>query len=291
MVKKLVEKWVRMQHHSFIVKRYPISYDEPNNQQMVLRQHDELEITMLLGCNGKRCVGNTIESFSHVDLFMLGPRLQHSTRVDDGEAGEAYTLHFLPETFGTAFFDLPECAPIARLFTDAHMGLAFEKFDVNRVRDHFEHLGCATGFDRVLSFLNLLDYLANVPQRRKLSSRVFAPIENKKDYDTVNLAYGYIVTHFKDDHITLEDISKHLNMSSATFCRYFKKHFHKTFTAFLNEVRIGHACKLLQDTEQNVAEIAYGSGYRQLTHFNRQFKRLMGRTPKQYRDELQYRKN
>lgn len=288
MVKKLVEKWIPHHSQSFTYKTYPIESCPDSPDQFMLRMHDECEITLLEGCSGKRFVGNSIENFSDGDLFLIGPRLQHGIQVDEGCMGTGITIHFQSGSFGQHFFQMPECSPIRQLLSDANMGVAFSQASTEVAKEHLARIRQSTGFARILAFFSLLDYLACSAERRKLSSRVFAPVVNQKDYDTVNLAYQFIISRFRDENITLDDISNHLNMSSATFCRYFKKHFRKTFTSFLNEIRVGHACKLLQDTDRSIAEIAYSSGYRQLTHFNRQFKRIVGRTPKQYRSELAY---
>ena len=81
----------------------------------------------------------------------------------------------------------------------------------------------------------------------------------------------------------MAEVASVASMTEASFCRYFKSRTLKTFTCFLNEVRIAYACKLLQETDRSIAEIAFASGYNQLTHFNRQFKRIVGYSPKGYR--------
>ena len=288
MIEKLVEKWAPLHNESFALRHYTLMNEEDNPHFVMLRMHDEYEITFLENCSGKRFIGNSMENFSDGDLFIIGPRLQHGIRPDKGSAGSCTTLHFHGDTYGPAFFNMPECEPIQQLLVEAEMGVAFNSDTGCEARKYFARLLEAGGFERILAFLDLMNFLATRTFRRQLSSRVYAPVVNQKDYDTVNLAYQFIINRFRDEKISLEDISSHLNMSPATFCRYFKKHFRKTFTAFLNEVRVGHACKLLQSTDRNIAEVAYSSGYRQLTHFNRQFKRIIGCTPRQYRGELAF---
>ena len=74
-------------------------------------------------------------------------------------------------------------------------------------------------------------------------------------------------------------------MSSTAFCRYFKKRTGKTFFTFLNEFRIGHACKLLLEKRLSVARICFESGFNNMSHFNEQFKRVVKLTPTDYQAE------
>lgn len=251
-----------------------------------MRTHEEYEVSALLGCSGKRFVGNTIENFSEGDLFLIGPHVPHTVQPDDYRRGSVITLRFLRESFGAGFFDLPENERVAGLLHAAQRGVAFAPADVPSFYRKLQRIDNLVGFERMIAFFRLLQQLALNKQWRILSSRGFSSVTNRKDYEAVNKIYEYIINRFADHRITLDEISAYVSMSPTTFCGYFKKHFHKTFTGFLNEVRVGHACKLLQETDKHVAEIAFASGYNQLTHFNRQFKRIMGYSPKEYRCQL-----
>ncbi len=285
-MKTLVEKWTPPNQSSFFSRRYAVKTGFVPSSEILMRTHEEYEISVIIGCSGKRFVGNTIENFSDNDLFLIGPHVLHAVQPDNYERGNVITLRFLKEMFGAAFFNLPENKQIARLLHEAQRGVAFASADVALFHRKIVELTNLTGFDRMIAFFQLLQAMALNGQRRVLSSWGFAPMSSQKDYEIVNKTYEYIINRFADHHITLDEISAYSNMSPTTFCRYFKKHFCKTFTNFLNEVRVGHACKLLQQTDKAVAEIAFASGYNQLTHFNRQFKRIVGYSPKEYRYQL-----
>ncbi len=286
MMKTLVEKWTPPNESSFFSRRYTVKRDFVPSPEILMRTHEEYEISVIVECSGKRFVGNTIENFSDNDLFLIGPHVLHAVQPDNYERGNVITLRFLKEVFGTVFFDLPENQQIANLLYEAQRGVAFASTDIPFFHRKMQELTDLSGFERMIAFFQLLQFMATNKQRRVLSSRGFAPVVNRKDHEIVNKTYEYIINRFADHHITLDEISSYANMSPTTFCRYFKKHFCKTFTNFLNEVRVGHACKLLQQTDKTVAEIAFASGYNQLTHFNRQFKRIIGYSPKEYRHQL-----
>ena len=82
--------------------------------------------------------------------------------------------------------------------------------------------------------------------------------------------------------VQLEEAAQLVNLNKSSFCRYFKLRTHKTFSEFLNGIRIVHACKLLTNYNMTVSRICYEVGYNNISHFNRQFKRITGLTAKEY---------
>jgi len=62
----------------------------------------------------------------------------------------------------------------------------------------------------------------------------------------------------------------------------FKKRTKRTFHTVLNEIRIGHACKLLIEVKLSNSGVAYESGFNNISNFNEQFKKLKGISPSQY---------
>ena len=94
--------------------------------------------------------------------------------------------------------------------------------------------------------------------------------------------------------IQLEDVSALINLSPKSFCRYFKSRTNKVFFTFLNEVRIGHACKLLIERDLNITQVCFESGFNHLSNFNRQFKKIKKITPSEFQKqymECNFRKN
>lgn len=285
-MKTLIEKWNSCLEQSFNIKTYPILSQIKERQQVIMRMHDNYEVTFLVGCSGKRFIGNTIENFSNGDFFIIGPRVPHSIQLDEGQSGYGITIHFLKSAFSEGFFDLPENVKISGLLNDAKLGVTFNQCDVAHYKKKVKSMLQLEPFERMITLFKFLNNLANIEQRHFLSSWGFTPVINQNEYELVNKIFAYIINRFENQAISLDEISAYVNMSPATFCRYFKKHFHKTFSSFLNEVRVGHACKLIQDTNMNISEIAFCSGYNQLSNFNRQFKRNIGYSPKDYRHAL-----
>jgi AraC-like DNA-binding protein len=76
-------------------------------------------------------------------------------------------------------------------------------------------------------------------------------------------------------------------MSIPAFCSYFKKRTKKTYIDFVNEVRVGYACKLLLTTQMSVLQVCFDCGFNTVANFNRQFLKIKKTTPSQYRKKLE----
>ena len=85
----------------------------------------------------------------------------------------------------------------------------------------------------------------------------------------------------------LSDLAQLTNMTPTSFSRYFKLHANKSFSEFVSEIRIGHACKLLIEQKMNVSQACYESGFQTLSNFNKQFKTITDRTPLAYKKEYE----
>jgi len=88
------------------------------------------------------------------------------------------------------------------------------------------------------------------------------------------------------NNIDLNTISDVACMTTNSFCRFFKRTTNKSFTQFLNEVRIKNASRMLIQEKYNVSEVCYVVGYNSITNFNKQFKQIMGTSPKNYRESI-----
>lgn len=278
-----VEQFHPSQGISFDITVYNSLYNRGPN---VFKVHEDYELTVLYNCSGKRIVGNTIQNFYEEDMFLLGPNLPHSLIVDDPEKSKAVCIHFTEDSFGQNFFTTPQNTSILKLLSRVSLGCHFYGPEVSGIKEEIKHIKDLDPFHQMMCFLDVLYRLSKVKDYTILSSPGYQPVLKRKEAKRMSLIYDYIMGNFHKK-LSLEELSSLINVSSATFCRLFKKSMNKNFSEFISEVRIGHACKLLMDSDLSVAEICYLSGYNHLTHFNKQFKQLMGKTPKVYREGFQ----
>jgi AraC-like DNA-binding protein len=90
----------------------------------------------------------------------------------------------------------------------------------------------------------------------------------------------------ESEPISLDEISSALHVSTYYFCKMFRKATGLTFTDYLGRVRVERAKTLLLDPNKRVSEVAYEAGFGSLTHFNRVFRKVAGKSPTDYRESL-----
>lgn len=278
-----VEQFSPSQGISFDITVYnPLQKVGPNN----FKVHEEYEFTVLYNCSGKRIVGNSIQNFYGEDMFLLGPNLPHSMIVDNPENSYAVCIHFTEDSFGQNFFNTPQNVSISNLLSKVALGCHFYGPEVTGIREKIRNIKNLDPFGQMMCFLNVLYQLSQIKEYNILSSPGYQPTIKRKEAKRMSLVYDYILENF-NKKLTLEELSELISVSPATFCRLFKKSMNMNFSDFVAEVRIGHACKLLMDTDLSLTEVCYLSGYNHMTHFNQKFKQLMGKSPKVYRNTFQ----
>lgn len=117
-----------------------------------------------------------------------------------------------------------------------------------------------------------------------LSNQVVVQHENAEP-PVITRAKEYIQEH-QTENLRLGQVAKACNTSTFYFCKMFKKVTGINFTDYLSRVRIEKSKNLLLNPNLRVSEIAFEVGFQSLTHFNRVFKKILGQSPTEYRDQL-----
>jgi AraC-like DNA-binding protein len=194
---------------------------------------------------------------------------------------EALVFHFNTDVLGDVFFSIPEMTKIYQLIERAKVGLLI-KGNKRKIIARMDQLYEKEGFDRLISFLELLHIIAKTENVSPLSSTLFLDSFDKGSNSKLNKAYEFIFKNFNTE-ISLGLIADHVHMNASAFSRFFKKATNKSFIFYLNELRVGYACKkLLEDQELTISQVCYESGFNNLSNFNKQFKTITGKNPKEY---------
>jgi len=259
--------------------------------------HPEYEITLILEGYGKRFVGDSIEAFSPGDIVMIGSNLPHvwlNDRVfyeeESNLQSSALVLQFSRDLFSPALEALPEFRRISRLLKKSGYGLSIpsEHFDVTVKK--IASIEAADGISRFSELLEMLEWMEVSADYRQLSVSSDPALANEHESatasnDRLQSAIQFLVNSYHND-ISVHDVARHVHMNTSAFCRFFKTHTRRTFTQYLNELRINYACKLLLDDGFSISQVCYESGFQNQSYFNRQFKRTMGVSPKVYRKDI-----
>ncbi len=246
--------------------------------------HPECELT-LIGCGrGMRYVGDSIERFQDGDLVLLGPNLPHYwwKDADDRRMAHSIVVQFDAGTSWGPIFDLPEGAALRKLLRHAGRGLALTGRLRADVAAGMKRLLALKGWEKMCVLLELLGLMARSRPARLLASAGFSPDLDERDAQRLTDVCRYVNASFAGE-VSQPQAASLAGFSTAAFSRFFHKRMGKTFEAYVAEVRVGHACRRLIEDDATVAEIAFGSGFNNLSNFNRHFLELKGVTPRGYR--------
>jgi AraC-like DNA-binding protein len=253
--------------------------------------HPELELTLVTRSTGLRFVGDCIEPFGPGDLVLLGPNLPHYWRNDAAYFGptppdraEALILRFRSDAWGRDLLHRPELRPLRELFRRAERGLHFPASVAATVEPRLRDLLRSEGVGRLVVWLNLFADLAAVPGGRMLSDKAFGGGNPAQDSARISRVLDYVQQHLTEP-IRLEEVAAVANLNPAAFCRYFKQQTNQTFVELLNDLRINYACRLLIDSDRDVGQVCFESGFRNVPHFNQVFKARKGVSPSAFRRE------
>ncbi len=249
--------------------------------------HAEYELTLILRGRGKRFVGDGIADYHEGDLVLLGPHLPHTWASAPEAPGRrrphrAVVIQFGRDFLGASFFERPELRAIDRLLQRSPQGLEILGQTRRRVVAQIQQMQRQSGLARLLGLLRVLETLAHSREVRTLSSAGFKPVLHRGDQARIDRVCGHIHAHLTERQ-PLRDVAALLGMSPRAFTRFFKRTLGKTLVEYMNELRIGHACALLINTDRTVTEIGFASGFNNLAHFNRKFLCLKKLTPRAYR--------
>ncbi len=251
----------------------------PNlNEIFYWHSHPEYEIVYVEAETGIRHIGDHISKYQGSDLALIGPNIPH-LNFDYGVKATVETVvvqmkeHFL----GAAFFALPEITAINDLFERAKTGLAFYGETKKMAGEKLKQLTSVSHFEQLIMLLQIFHLLTSSNETIELKSRPIANASVLKEQERLHKIYHYIETHYQQ-HVDVNEVADLSNLTTAAFCRYFKKSTHLTFTDFLNQYRINQAKKLLL-YDRNVTETCYESGFENLSYFNKTFKKLTGENP------------
>jgi AraC-like DNA-binding protein len=270
---------------SMLVKQHTEKADKNN---AFWHFHPELELVYVNKGQGKTHIGNHLSYFNNSQLILIGANLPHNGFADRLTAsGTETTIQFQSDFLGEDFINIPEMANVIALFGRAKKGIKFGIETKQKIGPKIEKLLERKGLKRVLKFLEILDYLATTEDYTILNADGIALETNPQDSDKINTIYKYVNANFQN-HITLDEIADKVSMTVPAFCRYFKKTTGKTFTQLVNEYRVVHATKLLNESQMSIADICFECGFNNFSHFNKQFNEVTGKSASNYRKEIKH---
>lgn len=244
--------------------------------------HPEYELVYVEAVAGIRHVGQHISSFMESDLVLIGPNVPHLNFDYGIETDYHQVVVQLKENFlGDAFKETPEFAAIHKLFEKSGMGLSFGGETKQMVAARLRHMQSLSHFEQLISLLEVFQLLANAKEVTALNDKDTSIKLFFDDKIRMGSVYRYIHANY-DKSPDVNVVATSVHLSTAAFCRYFKKQTKMTFTDFVNQYRITQAKTLLLKG-LTVSEACYEVGFESLSHFNKLFRKLTGENPSVFR--------
>lgn len=248
--------------------------------------HPEVELVYVNKGQGKRHIGNHLSYFNNSMLVLIGANLPHNGFVDRlTTTGKETIVQFKLDFLGNTFFNIPEMNNINALFQRAKKGILFKPETKGKVGPKIEAMTELQGMERVIQLLDILHDLSEANDYTLLNADGFAFEAELQDSEKIDIIFKHVNNNFKR-HISLDEIADKVSMTTPAFCRYFKKATGKTFTKLVNEYRVVHATKLLQENQTSITDICFECGFNNFSHFNRLFKEFTGKSASKYRSEM-----
>ncbi len=279
-MKTLIQKIHVEEENSFACRLYRTPHFETN-----WHKHDEYELILITEGHGTALIGDYVGDYKPGDIYFLGSGLPHWFRKShQNMTGSAIVLHFLKDFWGNHFLQLPEMKTVLRLLNSDNNGIQLQKNLQKSIAEMMPQIQQANGLDRIWLLLKSLQQMGESKQFR-LITKAFDSSSNNKENTAIEKIFTYSFKHFLEP-VTLAEVAAVAGMTIPTFCRFFKRNVKKSYFDFLKELRIGHACKLLRETNEPILDICYVSGYNSWAHFSKQFKQVKQLAPGMYRRQF-----
>jgi AraC-like DNA-binding protein len=248
--------------------------------------HPQVELVYFEKSEGMCIIGDKVHTVSEGDIFLLGQNLPHLFRNDERYLNpklkvRIIVLHFLPEFWGEGFLDLPDLRVIRTLLKKAERGILLTGTTRQSIGNKMKAMLKADGPDRIILLLQALAAISASKQYEMILPIGFQPVIDPQNEDRINEVYSFTMQHFHKK-IHTREIAAIAHLSEHSFCRYFKHKTGKTYTAFLHEIRIKHACRMLTESKLSISQVIQECGFVNYANFFRYFKALTGKTPAEF---------
>ncbi len=274
---------------------YPFCHDHPF-VYTGWHYHPEFEIHLVQRSSGVFYAGTYSGRFGPNNLIMTGPNLPHMwvTDTDDPDFTDGcikrrdVVIQFNHNFIQKCVQGFTDCASLTTLLEKSHTGISFSDTVAAAVAPKMSKILEATGIERFVLFLQIIDLLSQDKEKQLLS---LTPPENLgKQTTRLNSILAYIAENYNVSSLSCSHIADQEGMGLSAFSRFFERHVKCSCLDYLNRLRIYKSCQLLAETDNPITTICYDVGYNSLSTFNRNFSRYVGVSPSEFRIERRFSK-
>jgi AraC-like DNA-binding protein len=269
---------------------------QDNLEKSTWHYHNNYELSFITEGVGKRIVADSIEEFHPGDLIFIGRNLPHVWIADkepfrlSNRTLESVFLQFTKDIFGHQLLTLPEFTYVAKALSQSERGVKIPDDATNEISELLLQMPYLQPFERMIHFFRIMDIIGRCENLIPLASEEYIRTRFAPGNKRLTQIHEYLMNHYKED-IGLQQIASVVNMAEGYLCRFLKANTGMTLFEYLNKIKVDFACKMLMDKNISITEICLDSGFNNLSHFNKQFKKITGLPPSEYRkryDEIMF---
>lgn len=261
---------------------------QDNLEKSTWHYHNTYEISFITEGSGKRIVADSIEEFQPGDLVFIGPNLPHvwiadkEERIWSNRTLEMVFLQFTDRILGSQMLVLPEFKHVAKALALSERGIHIVDQTLNEVSELMLQMPYLKGFERMVHFLRIMDIIGRSDSHIHLASKEYLKARFTTGNKRIANIHDYLMNNYREE-VDLKALAGIVSMAEGSLCRFFKQNVGLTIFEYLNKIKVEFACKLLMDPDLSILEVCLDSGFNNLSHFNKQFRKTTGATPRDYR--------
>ncbi|TFH50337.1 MAG: AraC family transcriptional regulator [Bacteroidia bacterium] len=265
-----------------VLNHYNAKFDFP------VHFHPEYELNLVLNSKGKRIIGDSILDYGSPDLVLIGPNTPHAwTGNTDNSNAQVVTVQFDGSFFSEKMLSKKFATPIRELFEKSVRGILFPVEAIDSLKGRLIKLSEMHGFDSFMGFLSILYDLSISRNQMLLASQGYVGQFDANNSERISKVIAYLQENLIND-LKIKHVADLVNMSETAFSHFFKKRTQRSFSDYLTDMRISYAARLILETDRNISEICFISGFNNLSNFNRTFRGRYNCTPGELRSQQQF---
>ncbi|MDR0748247.1 MAG: AraC family transcriptional regulator [Tannerellaceae bacterium] len=253
------------------------------HEHLSLHQQKTWELSHVLVGKGTRLTGGVAEAFSAGEVVLIPPGLPHTWLYDESVSNENGEIENITVVFSDSLLTylakaFPELETVVSEIQNNKVAISFGGDALQQLQQLTAAMARQSKIEQISSLIKLFMLLAS---QEKSVIAGYPLVDDKKERKLQQI-YWYVMNHFRQD-ITLDEIAQFVNMGKSSFCTFFRRMTGQTFFTYLTGYRIESSCQMLTETDKPIADVCFESGFRDMPHYNRVFKKLKKVTPTHYR--------
>lgn len=262
-----------------------VFFQDIENQQLTdyLHEHSSFELVFITQGVGTLQIAAQIVPFALHSLILIPPHLLHRWQSKTDASTSGIVIHFSPAVLPQNLLALPEMQALSSFISVASRGLSFQVQDSERLRTRLRSIHRARGALRLSRFYVALELVSTFKSSQLIEEEDVTGVYSAKSLARLEATKLYVATHFQEV-LSRDEVAENVGMNGAAFSRFFHESTGTTYVDYVANLRVRHSATLLGNRRDlTVPDIAFASGFRNMSAFHRQFKKRLGTTPNAYR--------